>query len=119
MAGSGEDWDGTAVRTWLGARREAARADQVTAERGGRERQDDCDKAAAEEMVCASLMSDKTSASQATFVAHLKGLMDRDSYIWRGIYDDQRFDRHARSYIRKLMRMARTNEGVFNLNRYQ
>lgn len=119
MASSGQDWDGATVRTWLGARVEAARVDQVTAERGGRERQDDCDKAAAEEMVCAALTGEQATASQAAFVARLKDLMDRDSFIWRGVYDDDRFDRHVRSYIRKLTRMAKTNEGFANLRRYQ
>jgi hypothetical protein len=38
-----KEWDGAAVRKWLESRIIAARADQVAAERYGRERQDDCD----------------------------------------------------------------------------
>jgi hypothetical protein len=114
-----KEWDGAAVRTWLESRIEAARADQVAAERYGRERQDDCDKAAAEEMVCAAVRSERATALQATLVEELKGLLDRDDYHWRGVYNDDRFDRHVRTYIRKLMKMAKTNEGFQNIRRYQ
>jgi hypothetical protein len=112
-------WDGDAVRRWLDSRIVAARADQVTAERYGRERQDDCDKAAAEEMVCAAVRSETATNTAAALGEALRALLDRDLYVWRGVYNDDRFDRHVRSYIRKLGRMAKTNDGFENVKRYQ
>jgi hypothetical protein len=114
-----KEWDGMVVRTWLESRIAAARADQVMAERYGRERQDECDQAAAEEMICAALNSEKATNLQADFVLALKALLDRDDYIWRGVYNDARFDRHARTYVRKVMKMAKANEGFENITRYQ
>lgn len=119
MSAAAQPWDAAAVRAWLESRIVAARAEQVDAERHGRQRQDDCDKAAAEEMVCAALSSDQTINLQASFVEQLKRLLDRDEYIWRGVYNDTRFDRHVRSYVRKLMKMAKVNEGFGNTARYQ
>lgn len=119
MSKNMKDWDGAAVRTWLESRIVAARADQVTAERYGRERQDDCDMAAAEEMVCTLLKGKEAVNSQLVFAEELKTLLERDDYIWRGVYDDRRFDRHVRSVIRKLMKMAKTNTGFENVARYQ
>lgn len=113
------EWDGAAVRTWLGSRIVAARADQVAAERYGRERRDDCDMAAAEEMICAMLKGSNAVNAQGTFVEQLKALLERDDYVWRGVYDDRRFDRHVRTYIRKLSRMAKANDGFANVKRYQ
>lgn len=110
-----KEWDGAAVRTWLESRIAASRADQVAAERYGRERQDDCDKAAAEEMVCGAVKSE----TQAAFLTALKALLERDDYIWRGVYNDDRFDRHVRTYLRKLIKMAKTNEGFEKTARYQ
>ena len=109
-------WDSTAVRTWLESRVASARADQVAAERGGRERQDDCDMAAAEEMVCTLL---RGKEAEEVFVGELKALLDRDDYVWRGVYDDRRFDRHVRTHVRKLLKMAKANDGFGNLKRYQ
>ena len=112
-------WDGAAVRKWLESRIVAARADQVAAERYGYERQDDCDKAAAEEMVCAAVKSERTTEVQADFASALKALLERDDFVWRGVYNDDRFDRHVRTYIRKLIKMAKTNEGFQRVARYQ
>jgi hypothetical protein len=113
------EWNGKAVRVWLESRIVAARADQVTAERYGRERQDDCDMAAAEEMIC-TLLKDKDAVnSQQALAGELKLLLERDHYLWRGVYDDRRFDRHARSVVRKLAKMTKSNEGFGNLTRYQ
>ncbi|MET0271055.1 MAG: hypothetical protein ABW173_11575 [Sphingomonas sp.] len=112
-------WNGVAVRTWLESRVAAARADQVAAERGGRERQDDCDKATAEEMVCTLLKGEKATRDAETFTGELRALLDRDTYIWRGVYDDTRFDRHVRACIKKLMRMAKANDGFGNTAHYQ
>jgi hypothetical protein len=114
-----KQWDGAAVRTWLESRLESARSDQVAAERHGRERQDDCDKAAAEEMICGLLKSKGSTDDQAAFAADLKRLSEQETYIWRGVYDDARFDRHVRGYIRKLVRMTKTGAGFENQSRYQ
>ena len=35
------------------------------------------------------------------------------------MYDDDRFDRHVRAYLRKLTKMAKANVGFGNLARYQ
>ncbi len=114
-----KEWDGPAVSKWVESRIAAARADQVAAERYGRERQDDCDKAAAEEMVCAAVRSDRVTRLRATFDAELKALLNCSDYVWRGVYNDNRFDRHVRSYIRKLIKMAKDNDGFENTKRYQ
>ena len=119
MTEAAKQWDGAAVGTWLEKRIAAARADQVAAERGGYRQQDDCDKAAAEEMVCAFLTGKGAAGTQATFAGELKALLDRDQYVWRGVYDDSRFDRHVRTYIRKLLKMARDNAGFEHTRRYQ
>lgn len=112
-------WDEAAVRTWLHSRIASTRADQAAAQRRGRDGEDDCDLAAAEEMVCTRLDDRAATSSQASFVAALDGLLARDEYIWRGIYDDRRFDRHVRSAIRKVRKMAKTNTGFDRLSRYQ
>ena len=119
MAGPATPWAGAAVRTWLESRIVAARADQVSAERYGRERRDDCDKANAEETVCALLRGKAATNIQKDFAAELKSLLDRDEYVGRGVYDDDRFERHVRSYIRKLIKMTRDNVGFENTKRYQ
>lgn len=113
------DWNGDAVRKWLESRIVASRSDQVEAERGGRKEQDDCDKATAEEMVCSILLRKPSMDDRKAFADDLRALLDRDDYIWRGVYDDTRFDRHVRSYIRKLVKMIRTNEGFEKIGRYQ
>ena len=106
-----EPWDGERVRKWLESRVVAARADQAMAERAGRGRQDDCDQANAEEMVCALFKASRATDSQIALLADLKKLLDRDEYVGRGVYDDARFDRHVKTYIRKLMKMTKTNAG--------
>jgi len=117
MTKQATEWNEAEVRTWLAARIAAARADQVAAERGGRDRQDDCDIAAAKEMVC-TLVNDATG-SRERFLAALDALLARDEYIWRGVYDDRRFDRHVRSAVRKVRGMAKTGSGFDRLLRYQ
>ncbi|KQM68180.1 hypothetical protein ASE75_03565 [Sphingomonas sp. Leaf17] len=112
-------WDATAVQAWLAARMAAARSDQVVAERTGYTAQDDCDKANAEEMVCTLMAAGTAVTARATFLARLQSLSERDDYIWRGVYNDTRFDRHVRSYIRKLVRMAKTSDGFGNIAHYQ
>jgi hypothetical protein len=112
-------WDGAIIRKWLESRIVAARSDQVAAEQGGRSEQDDCDKAAAEEMICTALKSNEATDIQSAFSDELKRLLDRDEYLWRGVYDDSRFERHVRSYIRKLLKMTRDNAGFDQIRRYQ
>ncbi|CAN5323551.1 hypothetical protein BH10PSE15_BH10PSE15_15880 [soil metagenome] len=118
MAEGSTEWNGATVRTWLEHRIVAARSDQVRAERGGYQLHDDCDKAAAEEMVC-TLVKGPPADTQAGFAAALRALLDRDDFIWRGVYNDTRFDRHVRSYVRKLAKMAKTNTGFGNTTHYQ
>jgi hypothetical protein len=113
------DWNGAAVRAWLQSRIVSARADQAAAERAGYGARDECDKAAAEEMICAAPALKEGADAQPAFLAALKALLDRDTFVWRGVYDDDRFDRHARTYIRKLTKMAKTNAGFGNMSRYQ
>jgi hypothetical protein len=113
------EWDGAAVRKWLESRIMAARSDQVRAQRGGYREQDDCDKATAEEMVCSLVKGEAATADAAIFTRDLRALLERDTYIWRGVYDDTKFDRHVRSYIRKLIKMAKTNDGFGRIAHYQ
>ena len=112
-------WNGAGVRRWLASRIVAARSDQVAAERAGYGQQDDCDKATAEEMVCALLEGKESVNDQKAFADDLRALLAREDYIWRGVYDDTRFDRHVRSYVRKLAKMTRTNDGFEKTGRYQ
>lgn len=112
-------WDGEAVRRWLASRVAAARTDQVTAERAGRERQDDGDKATAEEMACTLVATARATGDRDAFAAAVRTLLDREDYVWRGVYDDRRFDRHVRTYLKKLARMAKTNKGFGNVAHYQ
>ena len=90
----------------------------VTFEDEGDQR-DGCDEAAAEEMVCAAVKGERATDLQTTFVEELKGLLEQHEYVWRGVYDDRRFDRHVRAYLRKLIKMARANEGFGNTARYR
>ena len=119
MTESPKPWDGALVRTWLDKRIAAARADQVVAERAGYGHHDDCDKAAAEEMICTLAQAGDASDQQTTFAAALKRLAERDEFTWRGVYDDTRFERHARAAIRKMAKMTKTNTGFENTKRYQ
>ena len=114
-----KDWNGAVVRTWLESRIVAARGDQVVAEKGGWERQDDCDKANAEEMVCRSMKTKKSVDDQAAFLADLAVLLKKDEYICAGVYNDTRFDRHVRAYLKKLRKMAKLNSGFENVAHYQ
>jgi hypothetical protein len=119
MTEAAKQWDGAIVRIWLDSRIAAARADQVAAERAGYGQHDECDKAAAEEMICTLLKPGEAANLQAAFADALKNLLDRDEFTWRGVYDDTRFERHARGYIRKLIKMTKANSGFENTKRYQ
>lgn len=117
MAKEITDWNAAAVCAWLDSRIVAARADQVSAQRGGRERQDDCDAASAEELVCTAVRG--REGDPICLLTELKAVLDRDDYIWPGVYDDRRFDRHVRTYARKLIRMTKANEHFENLRHHQ
>ena len=119
LADTSKDWDGATVRAWLGMRVAAARSDQAVAQRGGRAQQDDCDKATAEELVCSFLKGKASVDDRAAFAGDLKQLLERDDYVWPGVFDDARFDRHVRSYIRKLIKMMKTNDGFDKILHYQ
>lgn len=119
MTLAAKQWDGAIVRTWLESRIAAARADQVAAERAGYGQHDECDKAAAEEMICTLLKTGEAASLQSAFTDALKRLLDRDEFTWRGVYDDTRFERHARTAIRKILKMTKANAGFENTKRYQ
>jgi hypothetical protein len=112
-------WDGTRVRTWLERRFEASRLDQTAADRRGYEARDEYDVAAAEEWVCKTLKSADCTNDQAAFATRIKDLIAQDEYPVAGVNDDIRFERHVRSYLRKLARMTKTNEGFDKTRRYQ
>ena len=112
-------WDAALVREWLRRRHEAARLDQAAADRRGYEAQDDFDKAAAEEWTCRALMSADCTNDQATFATRLKELIGQDDYPATGLNDDSRFERHVRTYLRKLAKMTKANQGFENTLRYQ
>lgn len=112
-------WDGAIVATWLDRRIAASRLDQVAAERAGYREQDACDQATAEEMVCTLLKNGRATDAQETFAAALCALLERDAFIWRGVNDDARFDRHVRAYVRKLVRMTKLNAGFERTGRFQ
>jgi len=119
MTAPHKQWNAAQVRTWLERRYAAARLDQAAADRRGYEARDDFDQAAAEEWVCRALMGDACTDAQASFAARLKELIARDDYPATGLNDDARFERHVRSYLRKLARMTKVNEGFDKTLRYQ
>lgn len=118
MSGS-NIWDGELVRRWLESRLQAARLDQATADRRGYEARDDYDTAAAEEWVCRALLTGADAADRSAFAAYLKTLLVKDEYPTTGIHDDRRFERAVRAHLRKIAKMAKTNDGFGNTLRYQ
>jgi len=112
-------WDGEQVRKWLERRFEVSRLDQAAADRRGYDARDDYDKAAAEEWACRALKGAECSNDQAAFASRLKELIGQDDYPATGIYDDDRFERHVRTYLRKLARMTKANEGFEKMLRHQ
>lgn len=111
------EWDAALVRKWLESRITTSRLDQATAQRGGRREEDVCDKASAEEMVCLHVQN--AADDKAVFAERLRSLLDRDDYLWRGIYDDTRFDRHVRGYVRNLLKMTKTRSAFDKTGRFQ
>ena len=112
-------WDPALVARWLERRLAAARLDQAAADRQGYEARDDYDKAAAEEWMCRALLAPDRTDDRAAFAARIKQLIAQDEYVATGIHDDQRFERHVRSHLRKLARMTKANAGFENTLRYQ
>lgn len=112
-------WNGAQVRIWLERRHAAARLDQSAADRQGYEARDDYDKAAAEEWMCRTLKDADYLDDQTALAKHIKTLIAQDDYPATGIHDDQRFERHVRSHLRKLAKMTKTNEGFEKTLRYQ
>lgn len=111
MTDSTKPWDAAQVRTWLERRYAASRLDQAAADRRGYEARDDFDKAAAEEWVCRALKGADCTSDQAAFAARIKALIGQDDYPATGLYDDGRFERHVRTYLRKLAKMTKANDG--------
>lgn len=112
-------WDGVLVRTWLERRFEASRLDQAAADRRGYEARDDYDKAAAEEWVCRVLKNVDCTNDRAAFAKRLKDMIGQDDYPSTSTYDDARFERHVRGYLRKLAKMTKANEGFEKMLRHQ
>jgi hypothetical protein len=119
MTNLSKPWDGELVRKWLERRFEASRLDQAAADRRGYEARDDYDKAAAEEWVCRALKGAACTNDQAAFAARLKELINQDEYQATSTYDDTRFERHVRTYLRKLVKMTKANEGFEKTLRHQ
>lgn len=119
MGDGATSWNGELVRSWLESRIQSARLDQTAADRQGYEARDDFDKAAAEEWACRILVSDPSVDEQAGLVARIRQLIAEDEYRVAGVNDNDRFERHVRSVLRKLARMVKANEGFANTRRYQ
>ena len=112
-------WDGDQVRNWLTQRVAAAKLDQATADRRGYEARDEYDKAAAEEWVCSTLQAVDEINAQPSFSKRIKDFIGQDEYPVTGIYDDVRFERLVRGYLRKLAKMTKANDGFDNTMRFQ
>lgn len=112
-------WNAALVRKWLERRYEVSRLDQAAADRRGYEARDDFDKAAAEEWACRALKGADCTNDQAALAARLKEMIGQDEYPATGLYDDIRFERHVRTYLRKLVKMTKANEGFEKTLRHQ
>jgi hypothetical protein len=112
-------WDAALVRRWLERRFEASRLDQAAADRRGYEARDDFDKAAAKEWSCRALKGADGTNDQVAFAALLKELIGQNEYPATGIHDDVRFERHVRTYLRKVAKMTKANEGFDKTLRHQ
>ncbi|WP_294331595.1 hypothetical protein [uncultured Sphingomonas sp.] len=112
-------WDPVQVRSWLERRIKAARADQDVADRYGRDREDDYDKAAAEEWVCDQFRHSDAVEDQARFADAIQALVSKDDFYRPGVRSEQRFEREVKTYLRKLAKMTKTNTGFGKMLRYQ
>jgi len=113
-----KEWNANLVRKWLLSRFEAAQAEQVRA-MNHRDREDDYDAAAAEEWVLQIVKTNVATDHPDSFARLLNDLLDKNDYRSVGIYDDRRFDRAVRRYLRKLIKMTKANAGFENLSRFQ
>ncbi|UYY77652.1 hypothetical protein [Sphingomonas sp. R1] len=112
-------WDPVQVRIWLERRIKAARADQDVADRYGCDREDDYDKAAAEEWVCEQFRHSDAVEDQLRFSEAIKALIGRDDFYRPGVRSEQRFEREVKACLRKLAKMTKTNTGFGKTLRYQ
>lgn len=85
----------------------------------GYEARYDFDKAAAEAWACRTLKSADCTNEQIALTACLKALIGQDEYPATGVNDDIRFDWHVRTYLRKLAKMTKANEGFEKTLRHQ
>ena len=119
MSNPSKPWDGVVVRKWLARRLDGSKLDQAAADRRGYEARDEYDKAAAEEWVCRALQAPDCTEEQTPFAQRLKALIGQEEYHATGVYDDVRFERHVRSHLRKVAKMAKTNEGFEKMLHHQ
>jgi hypothetical protein len=119
MSNLSKPWDGALVRKWLARRLDVSKLDQAAADRRGYEARDDYDKAAAEEWVCRALQASDCTEEQAPFAQRLKALIGQEEYHATGVYDDVRFERHVRSHLRKVAKMAKANDGFEKMLHHQ
>ena len=119
MSVTSQPWSSERVCKWLESRIEASGRDQAAADKRGYAAQDDYDKAAAEEWVCRNLMAVALKGDQAAFAARLKQLLAEDEYRIAAIHDDRRVERYVRANLRKIAKMAKTNEGFGNMLHHQ
>lgn len=112
-------WDGEVVRKWLESRFKWSGVEQDWADKHGRERQDDYDKAAAEEYVCQLTKSSEATNDQSRLESLLKYILAQDDFRRTGIHDERRFDREVRAYAKRLIKKVRANEGFENTSRFQ
>ncbi len=119
MTTPSKSWDAALVRIWLDRRIAASRLDQAAADRRGYAYRDEFDQAAAEEYACRGLGNDPSIDDQAAFAKRIKELIAQDEYRATGLYDDARFERHVRAWLRKLAKMTKANEGFDKTLRHQ
>jgi hypothetical protein len=103
-------WDLALVRKWLEHRYEASCLDQAAAGRRGYEARDDFDKVAAEEWTCDALKSADCTNDQDAPAARFKELIGQDECPATRLHNDIRFERHVRTYLRKLVKMTKATK---------
>ena len=69
--------------------------------------------------MCRALRNADCTSDQATLATRLKELIRLDDYPATGLHDDARFERHVRTYLRKLAKMTKANQGFENTLRHQ
>jgi hypothetical protein len=104
-----DDWNAEAVRSWLRSRYGSAQSEQDRVKKRGN-REDDYDAAAAEKYVLQLVKTNVATEYQHSFIDLLDDIRKKDGYRWAGVYDQKRFERAVRAYVRKLIKMAHANE---------